>query len=208
MNETRTPTQRQFGAYQAAYDYFNAKLFGGSLTPSLLNFRGRGRGNLGLFWPEKWKSGDATTHEIALNPEALDRPLVEALATLVHEMVHQWQQDFGEPPQGNYHDKEWGRKMDEVGLTPSNTGAPGGKRTGRQMTHYVTPGGAFEAAVASMPDEIALPWLTGGAAAEGKAPSKNKNKVKYVCPCGVIVWGKAGIVVVCGQCREEFTAPD
>src|SRR5690606_37233909 len=45
---------------------------------------------------------------------------------------------------GNYHNKEWADKMEQVGLMPSNTGEPGGKRTGDRMTHYILQGGAFE----------------------------------------------------------------
>jgi hypothetical protein len=29
--------------------------------------------------------------------------------------------------------------MESIGLVPSNTGLPGGKRTGQQMTHYIMP---------------------------------------------------------------------
>lgn len=90
MTEAKTPTLEQFRAYQAAYDYFNAALFGGELKPCLLNFRGRHNRNLGLFWPKRWGRLDGTvTHEIALNPDVLLRPLVETMATLVHEMCYQ-----------------------------------------------------------------------------------------------------------------------
>jgi hypothetical protein len=34
--------------------------------------------------------------------------------------------------------------MQEIGLTPSATGAAGGKQTGQQMIDYVTSGGSFE----------------------------------------------------------------
>jgi hypothetical protein len=33
--------------------------------------------------------------------------------------------------------------MEEVGLIPSSTGAPGGKRTGQSMSHYIDPDGKF-----------------------------------------------------------------
>ena len=40
--------------------------------------------------------------------------------------------------------------MDAVGLTPSNTGQPGGKRTGQHMADYPTPGGPFLRACAEL----------------------------------------------------------
>jgi hypothetical protein len=48
---------------------------------------------------------------------------------------------------GGYHDRVWGAKMEEVGLMPSNTGLPGGKKNGQQMTHYIIRGGRFQKAV-------------------------------------------------------------
>lgn len=202
---TKTPTLEQFRAYQAAYDYFNTALFNGELKPCILNFRGKHKRNMGLFWPIRWGRQDGSvTHEIALNPDVLLRPLVETMATLVHEMAHQWQQDHGTPPRGGYHDKEWGAKMEAIGLIPSNTGQPGGRRTGQRMTHYIDPDGPFEKAFDTMPDAVALPWLSGSLPDGPKAPSKNKNKVKYICSCGTSVWGKAGLAVVCGECEATF----
>jgi len=201
----KTPTLEQFAAYQAAYDYFNRRLFENKLKPCLLNFRGKHKRNMGLFWPKKrarLKGG--VTHEIALNPEVLHRPLIETFATLVHEMAHQWQQDWGTPPRGGYHDREWGQRMEQIGLIPSNTGEPGGKKTGQQMTHYVAKDGAFETAFQMMLKTVSLPWLTGSFAEVVKSPSKNKNKVKYTCECGTTVWGKADLLILCGECEEQF----
>ncbi len=204
-----TPTQEQFEAYQAAYDYLNKVLFDGELQPCLLNFRGRHKRNLGLFWPKRWSRKDGSvTHEIALNPDVLLRPLVETISTLAHEMCHQWQYDHGTPPRGGYHNKEWGNKMAAVGLIPSNTGKPGGKRTGQQMHHYIDPAGPFMAAFKEMPEAVALPWLSGSLAEPPKPPSKNRNKTKYVCQCGTPIWGKCGLTATCGECDMPFTCQE
>ena len=128
------PTPDQFRAYQAMYDYFNRALFGGQLRPVLLNFS-RHAGALGFFAPERWESqaGEGKAHEISINPQALrSLPPVEVASTLVHEMVHLWQHEHGEPSRTGYHNHEWGRKMESVGLVPSDTGKPGGKRSGRR----------------------------------------------------------------------------
>ncbi|HYH64235.1 MAG TPA: SprT-like domain-containing protein [Urbifossiella sp.] len=205
------PTIEQFRKYQAAYDYFNAKLFGGTLRPCLLVFRdGKKKKNaivLGHFAWDRWtNAAGETCHEISLNPETLTRPIAETFGTLVHEMVHQWQQDHGDPPRSGYHDREWARKMVEVGLVPSDTGAPGGKQTGQRMTHYVDPDGAFLKALEAMPADTALPWTTGGLElAKKRAPAKAKNKIKYTCPgCEANAWGKPELRIVCGECEEPF----
>ncbi len=210
--KTSKPTLEQFKRYQAAYDYFNARLFGGTLAPCLLVFReGKKKKNaivLGHFAWDRWTNGDGETcHEISLNPEALNRPLAESMGTLVHEMAHQWQQDHGDPPRSGYHDKEWAAKMVEIGLVPTDTGAPGGKQTGQRMTHYVDPNGAFRRAVEAMPADIALPWTTGAAVELTKKPAaeKTKNKIKYSCPgCAANAWGKPELRIICGECDEPF----
>ncbi|EAX1143157.1 sprT domain-containing protein, partial [Salmonella enterica] len=74
--------------------------------------------------------------------------LADTLSTLVHEMVHVWQHYAPvKKCRGGYHDRVWGAKMEEVGLMPSKTGLPGGKKNWQQMTHYIIRGGRFQKAV-------------------------------------------------------------
>ncbi|MCS3273396.1 SprT-like domain-containing protein (plasmid) [Bacteroides fragilis] len=89
---------------------------------------------------ERWKGENVEKkiiHEISINPDFMDRPDKDWHSTLVHEMCHLWQEDFGKPSRNNYHNnKQWATKMIEIGLMPSDFGEPGGKTTGQQMTHY------------------------------------------------------------------------
>ena len=50
---------------------------------------------------------------------------------LVHEMTHLEQEEYGKPGKKGHHNREWVGLMERVGLIPSDTGAPGGKQTGR-----------------------------------------------------------------------------
>jgi len=84
------------------------------------------------------RSSADVIHEIALNPDGfVGQSDEEILSTLVHEMVHVWQQSCGQPGRRGYHNKQWGRRMKEIGLHPSNTGHPNGNETGEQMSHYI-----------------------------------------------------------------------
>ena len=217
----RKPTLEQFSKYQAAYDYFNRALFGGTLKPCLLVFRDGRRTKRGIavghFAPHRWLKGEETCHEISLNPETLNRDLADTMSTLVHEMCHQWQQDHGTPSRVCYHDRQWAAKMVEVGLTPSTTGQPGGKQTGQSMDHYIEPGGRFEVAMSKMSDKVKLPWTTGsfvlggtaGKEDEGEGEKSPKNKIKYTCAgCKANVWGKPELKIVCGECDRPFAAAD
>lgn len=204
------PTLAQFTGYQAAYDYFNRKLFGGKLRPCILNFS-RGRRFYGFFAPDRWEDSKTKVHEITLNPDWLQRPLIKSFATLVHEMCHQWQRDFGNPSRSGYHNWEWAEKMESVGLIPSDTGEPGGKKVGQSVTHYIAPHGPFQKAFDQMPKKISLPWRSGTDTGDDeqkkakKKKAKARNKVKYTCPgCATNVWGKPGLLIVCGECDVEF----
>ena len=206
MDSARTPTGEQFAAYQALAQYFNERLFAGTLPPVLLNFSRKGRRTRGFFAPNRWEKGPALTHEISLNPQLLkERSPLEAAATLVHELCHLWQFVFGHPSRTGYHNQEWADKMEAIGLMPSDTGEVGGKRTGQQMTHYVISGGPFEQAFGAMSQEYLLPWISGESVA--RSQPRRSSKVKYTCRgCRTNVWGKPGLSLLCPLCDRPFVA--
>lgn len=202
----KTPTTEQYLNLQAAYNYFNKHLFADGLADCVITLRNHGKRTLGLFHAEQWTDADgkAKCHEIALAPAFLDRPLEDVFSTLVHEMCHLWQQDHGKPGRNGYHNKEWGDKMKDVGLYPSNTGKEGGKETGQQMTHYTVDGGPFAVAFEKMPDAIRLPWI---GVKPGEKEKKSPVKIKYQCPdCETCAWGKPNMNLVCGECDEQLEA--
>ena len=63
------------------------------------------------------RNAQGLLNEIAFNSKRLDRPLWEHLETLLHEMVHLWQQNFGQHPiRRAYHNREFVDKCQELGL--------------------------------------------------------------------------------------------
>lgn len=144
---SKKPAIRAYTELQQAYDFFNATLFE-NLLPDLLLTLQRGNNTFGYFAPERF-AGESNISELAMNPDYFGaRSLADTLSTLVHEMCHVWQHHTpAKKCRGGYHDRVWGEKMEEIGLMPSNTGLPGGKKTGQQMTHYIIRGGRFQTAV-------------------------------------------------------------
>ncbi len=143
------------------------------------------------------------THEISLTPTTLYRTPQEIFSTLVHEMCHLWQWDFGNPSRNGYHNKEWAAKMREVGLIPSDTGQLGGKETGQKMTHYIEWEGRCQQAFNRRSKKYVLPFtslegeimkrlIEGSNGTEGGEVEREKrlrklrpvsrNKTKYTCP--------------------------
>jgi predicted SprT family Zn-dependent metalloprotease len=204
--KTPIPTPEQFSAYQAMYDYFNRELFDGKLPRVLLNFSRLNKAT-GFFAPSRWHREETITHEISLNPSYLRAEPIEVAQTLVHEMVHLQQQEFGKPSRSGYHNREWANMMEAVGLIPSSTGKPGGRKVGQHMCDYVQTGGRFERAFKRMPPECLLPWRCAEPTGKegGTSQAKKRNKVKYTCPgCSTNVWGKPELVIVCGPCGQPF----
>ena len=155
-SNNNTPTEELYSNLDLAYEHFNRKLFAGQLPVCLITMQ-RKANTFGYFSAMRWaqfklitpnetvqSDTTTTTHEIALNPAYFaGRPIIEVFQTLVHEMVHLWQFEFGTPSIKTYHNKEWADKMESIGLMPSATGLPGGKRTGQNMADYPIKGGLF-----------------------------------------------------------------
>ncbi|MEW5959586.1 MAG: sprT domain-containing protein [Chloroflexota bacterium] len=200
------PTQAQFEAYQQLFDYFNKTLFDDSLPDCILSFSRRRSSSHTLFTAEQWQeaSGGARP-EISLNlKQMVEAEMIEVMATLVREMVHLWQEQFGHPGRKGYYNREWADKMAAIGLIPSDTGEPGGKRTGQGIRHYIEEGGRFERAFAALPAAYRWPFSPRAVWEEGEGGYS--EKVMYQCVgCGVKVWGKSGLGLVC-ECGQVFEA--
>lgn len=148
MAPTHRPTETAYDELQMAADWYNTHLFDGELPPCLITFQ-RVKRTFGYMSHDRFVSKDGREYvdELALNPEFFASiPLIEILQTVVHELVHQWQNRFGNSPRRCYHDRQFANKMESIGLMTSDTGMPGGKRTGQQMGDYVIRGGKFELA--------------------------------------------------------------
>jgi predicted SprT family Zn-dependent metalloprotease len=203
--DRKSPT-REYVTLSAAFDHFNTALFGGALPPVLITMQRRSQ-TLGYFAAKRFESragAPRETDEIALNPACFPgRSDEDILGTLVHEMVHHWQYAFGTPSRGRYHNHEWADKMDEVGLTPTNTGFPGGRRTGQRVMHLIVPGGPFAAACRKLlRGGTRLAWQSR----EPRASERARNsKTKYTCPaCGLNAWAKPEAHLVCGACAADL----
>lgn len=219
-NGKRRPTLENSAAWQFVYQYFNDRLFDGKLPDCLINLTRRRR-TLGYFRRKAFadKNG-ALTHEVSINPTHIAvHGDAEALGTLVHEMAHLWREEFGPTNRnGNkgargYHDRVWGRKMEKIGLKPSDTGRPGGKKTGFRVSHYVIEGGPFDLACRELLiSDFGLPWAdnpahlapqTPAAACEREdEPAVKNTRALFLCAaCQLKAYAKYSAKLICGDCR-------
>jgi len=207
-------TKQQYQILDEAYAFFNSKLFDNQLPEVLIILNRKSPKTFGHFHAEQYitrqeasskKKNKMLISELSLNPDKfLDHPEIEIMQTLGHEMVHAWQRHCTDKqPRGGYHDKIWGRKMEEIGLMPSHTGKPDGKKTGQQMMDYIIAGGKFEKIAKRFMQSH--PSILGSLPQLAASKQSNKNKVKYSCPsCEANIWGKPGLHVECVDCSESF----
>lgn len=212
VRQSDTPTALTFDALQTAFTFFNDELFAGKL-PACIILLHRKKNAHGYFWAERFGTKDSKTKidEIALNPTTMrDRDDRITLSTLVHEMTHLEQQHFGKPAKGGYHNAEWAKMMDAVGLVPSTTGKAGGSRTGPKCSHYILEGGVFDVACAKLlKTGLSLPYSERRFTAPEKARAKKQraSKTKFTCPdCDAACWGKPSLNVICGECEIPMEA--
>ncbi|ODS23586.1 hypothetical protein AB835_08210 [Candidatus Endobugula sertula] len=147
QTSTHSPTQQAYSELEKAYIHFNDRLFNGKLPHCLIVLQRRVK-TMGYVSIDRWisREGDKV-HELAINPEYfLGSSIEEVFQTMVHEQCHVWQHTFGNPGRRGYHNREWSKKMESIGLIPSNTGWPGGKRTGEEMDDFILSDGAFHQA--------------------------------------------------------------
>jgi hypothetical protein len=97
-----------------------------------------------------------------------------------------------------------------IGLMPSDTGAPGGKQTGQQMSHYIIEGGPFDlAANALLAQGFHLNWQSADPAGQAVKTAKERSKTKFTCPsCGQRAWAKPDAALMCGACEEPMEAQE
>ena len=199
--QSPTPTKQIYNSFDDAYEYFNLRLFEARLPPCLITVRPH-RGAYGYYSHEQFGTRDSNEvhDEIALNIRTFkERTPKQIYSTLAHEMVHLEQFHFGKPSRGGYHNRECAELMERIGLMPSDTGEPGGKRTGQRVTHYVIPSGPFDLVYTE--HEFVVPYFD---LERDKQRTRGKRKLGFTCPsCDDKLWGKPGALRAqphCGKC--------
>ncbi len=214
-------TVTAYQAFEQAYQWLSTYVFvdvlGHPLPPCLITLQRR-RDTYGYFCRDRFAhryDGRARTDEIALNPDLFPHRSDKAiLSTLAHEAVHGYQRWYGKPGRRGYHNKEWALMMEMIGLMPSHTGQPGGRKTGEQMTHYIIPGGAFDDAITALvATGFRVPWQSGlpgalpGHGGDAPPPARLRDKTTFTCPqCTQKAWAKPTAQLVCGVCRLRMRA--
>jgi predicted SprT family Zn-dependent metalloprotease len=227
------PTTEFYECLNLIYTFYNKELFNDEL-PNTMFIISRKNNSFGYYSPERWINNEKVkSDEIGINPMMFGKyPMIEILKTIAHEMCHLWQHHFGNKCKMTYHNKEWGDKMESIGLMPSNTGVFGGSKTGQQMMEYIIDKGLFDlksdkliqdqvfqklwfdilAPVTYVEENIetniSLSYpITTESNVQNNIRDNSNSKIKYSCPsCKSNVWGKKELQISCDLCNESFVA--
>lgn len=185
------------------YDFFNEKLFSGALIKPVITIspdeknKAYGWITRDKLWKENGNEGGM--YELNLSAQFLKRPISEIVATLIHEMCHQWAtvNNFKDTARsGSFHNKLFKQIAEEHGL----------------KTEYVH-GKGWSTTTLSEETEKLLHSFTQKyppTLIYREMPIKPKRVRdvsirKYVCPdCEASVRATKAVNVLCGDCIKQM----
>lgn len=156
----------------------------------------------------KNKATNKSIHLLKLNINQFNRSDEEMILSLLHEMMHLWQIDYGTiSDSSSYHNKEYAARLEEVGLKAVNI--VNGSRTGYNITTQIKRNGEYDNFIKSRYYNKYIKNnyfnITKDTTREIKKNNVNKKKTSYSCPtCSNKSWGKPGMEQVCGKCNIKM----
>lgn len=160
------PTLQLYPELQEAYDHFNKRLFqiilGVTLRECIIVINNdkpntKGYHARGIYINKDLEVCD----EISLNSRFWGiQSIEESLSTLAHEMAHLYREQTRkkEAKNSSWHDMEWSKAMNAIGLKPISYDFPG-KEIGQKVHHKIIHGGPYEIAARELIDKnYELTW--------------------------------------------------
>ncbi|MFD9628645.1 hypothetical protein [Peribacillus muralis] len=169
-----------------AFDLLNKHFYDNKLTPVVIAIQAKGKSNAyGWYTPyPSWAEGDETKQEITITAEHLDRPYLEIMRTLHHEMIHHYchLNDIAETSrQGKYHNKKFKEESEKRGFH-----YPDGKPDAKIGWSYSKLTEETEELFNGWPLDKTVFGLARIDMSKGtEKKKKTSNIIKWVCPsCG------------------------
>lgn len=192
------------------YDKLNHDFFEGSLERPVITIQSTARayGHYTLY--DAWNVKGEGYRELNIGAGTLDRPIENVLATLLHEMCHQYDdvvlnvQDCSRG--GTYHNRLFKETAETHGLTVTKTEKYGYSRTepADALLEWVMNNNIQEIQLCRNDLPIAIPVIgtvDGGSCGVSSGAKVKGSSKRYVCPeCGMIIRATKVVNVICGDC--------
>ena len=214
--KTITKTSRLAGQLEKLFRMLNEDFFGGQLEDPIITIQSSARSYGHYSVHPIWSvNGEEKRHEINIAAGTLDREIEYTVATLLHEMVHYYNdtvlnvQDCSRG--GTYHNKQFKATAESVGLIVTKSDKYGFAHTAPSdsllewiIDHLDSineikinrnePGGVRIVGGNNTGNSNGLPPVGG---------NRQTHHRKYICPCcGNSVRATKQLKVICGECME------
>lgn len=200
---------------------FNEHYFDNEIETPVITIQTNGHKKLTMGWctvRKVWaeKGGDNSYYEICICAEYLSRDINGICATLLHEMVHLYNQQRGvnDCSRGNsYHNKVFRDTAQARGLIIGYTHKYGWTTTtlNSEAVEFIKENANEDAfAIArTTPFYLGKPKGgkngDGGEGGDGETQKPKTSTRRYVCPkCGAIVRATKELNIICGDCSVKF----
>lgn len=185
-----------------AYDALNKEYFENALSRPIITIQTDPKA-YGRYTPAQWRDvrKNKGFDEINLGAETLDRPIANTVATLVHEMVHQYcaLHHIQDTSRGNtYHNKRFKEEAEKRGLIIDYDA-----KIGFSITQ---PAPALKSFCTAQHWRNKLTIVrSGGLGGKEPAPKKPSSTRKYTCPsCGLSIRATKEVDIICAACAVHL----
>lgn len=205
-------SSRLLGALEKLYRKINADWFDNELEDVVLSVTPTPRAYGHLTVNNAWNVKGEGRRELNISSAALDRPIEDICATLVHEMCHLLNIQRGivdVSRNGMYHNSKFRDCAEAHGLVIGRDPRYGWTITepGDALVEWILTNG-IEDIMMIRSDPGGLGCIggskaaSGGAAPTGRKPSSTR---KLICPCcGQSVRATKSVFILCGVCMERM----
>lgn len=192
----------------------NADFFDGILEMPVITVTPSSRSYAHYTPFDAWQTADTGKREINIASGTLDRPLELICASLLHEMVHMWNdtvlnlQDCSRG--GLYHNKYFKESAEAHGLICERTDLYGYSRTypSDELIEWLLNHDELREVemcrVSQVPIAVGVGIHTGNIDTTQIARTRSNSR-RYICPCcHTIIRATRSVNVICGDCLERM----
>ena len=209
-----TTYNRAAGYLNTIFNLLNERFFNNELERPVITIQSTPRA-YGHYTPyNAWSvKGEKGMREINIGAGTLTRNIENVVSTLLHEMVHYWNDMNGVKDTsrgGTYHNKKFLAKANECGLLITHSDKYGWSHTepSEEILAFCVEHDLTEIRLCRFDFEALR--ISGAGTHSGNFPTigierKKSSSRKYVCPCcGMSVRATKEVHVMCMDCEEEL----
>lgn len=214
-------TSRAAGQLEKMFRELNNHYFKGKLPEPIISLKKTPSAYGHITCSKVWKVGQESKYEINISSATLDRPIEETTATLLHEMVHEYNlenQIKDTSNNGVYHNKCFKEQAEAHGLMVEHHEKYGWTITSpsEELLDFII---FMDWQDIQMGERLAWEDMFGtgaGSKAPGssetgapKPPKAKSSTRRWKCPrCGTIIRSTKEVRVICADCKEMFVKAD